>query len=317
MTENQDKTVGRRQLLRRAGTVAAGVAGTTVVGAAAAGQAQADPGQPVIQAANNVVTGGGTTALVNPANGPTLRLANTNVVAVGEDEDEVEFVGPPLMLIPSGHLLSEQAPIGSMGVDKYGNFQVVSVKDGDTSITEYVHTTGNSNQIVPIVPQRVIDTREAARRARIHNASTTTLDAAGRLRGGQTIHVRLDDFVHAGDALFGIVTATSAVAAGFLQIFPYNTPRPPAFASLNYEANQVYSNAFMSGIGWDVDYISIYALQTTHVVLDVTAFVIGYGWVESEFLPYSVNATGRSAESVAERKAKRMARAMKNRPSGQ
>ncbi|MEU8180561.1 hypothetical protein AB0B85_25075 [Micromonospora sp. NPDC049044] len=311
MTENQDKTVDRRQLLRRAGTVAAGVAGTTVVGAAVAGPAQADPGQPVVQAASNFVTGGGTTALVNPANGPTLRLANTNVQA----SDGVEFAGPPLMLTPIGDLLSEQAPVGSMGVDKYGNFQVVSVQSGSTSITDYVHTTGNSNQIVSIVPQRVIDTREAARRVRITNASATTLDSAGRLRGGQTIHVRLDDFVHYGDALFGIVTATSAVSAGFLQIFPYNTPRPPAFASLNYEATQVYSNAFMSGIGWDADYISIYALQTTHVVLDVTAFVIGYGAVNPGILPYSVNAAGRTAKSQAERKAERAAKAKQSTPS--
>ncbi|MEU8286098.1 hypothetical protein AB0C01_17365 [Micromonospora sp. NPDC048905] len=312
MTENQDKTVGRRQLLRRAGTVAAGVAGTTVVGAAVAGQAQADPGQPVIQAANNVVNGGGTTALVNPAVGPTLRLENTNLAASGE----FEFAGPPLVLTPSGDFLSEQAPVGSMGVDRRGNFQVISFRDGDISIPDYVFTTGNSNQIVPVVPQRVIDTREAGRRGRITNASATTLDSAGRLRGGQTIHVALDDFVHAGDALFGIVTATSAAGPGFLQIFPYGTPRPPSFASLNHEANGVYSNAFMSGIGYDADAISIYALQTTHVVLDVTAFVVGYGWVETDFLPYSVNATGRSAESLADRKAKRMARAMKNRPSG-
>ncbi|MET8040789.1 hypothetical protein ABZU25_07985 [Micromonospora sp. NPDC005215] len=311
MTENQDKTVGRRQLLRRAGTVAAGVAGTTVVGAAVAGQAQADPGQPVIQAASNFVTGGGTTALVNPANGPTLRLANTNVTVARD----IEFAGPPLMLIPSGELLSEQAPVGSMGVDKYGNFQVVSVQSGSTSLTDYVHTTGNSNQIVPIVPQRIIDTREAALRTRIYNASATTLDSSGRLKGGQTIHVRLDDFVHYGDALFGIVTATTAVNAGFLQIFPYGTPRPANFASLNYVANQVNSNAFMSGIGWEEDFISIYALQTTHVVLDATAFVIGYGEVDPAILPFSVNAAARGAESLADRKAKRAAKAKQSTPS--
>ncbi|MFG1915147.1 hypothetical protein [Micromonospora sp. NPDC048898] len=313
MTENQDKTVGRRQLLRRAGTVAAGVAGTTVVGAAAAGSAQADPGQPVVQAANNVVTGGGTTALVNPANVPTLRLENTNLET---DAFNVKFAGPQLMLTPSGDQLSKKAPIGSMGVDEDGNFQVVSAKDSaNNSITDYVYTTGNSNQIVPIIPQRVIDTRDPSLRARIHNASSTTLDSAGRLRGGQTIHVLLDDFVYYGDALFGIVTATTAVNAGFLQIFPYDTPRPANFASLNYSANQVNSNAFMSGIGWTADAVSIYALQTTHVVLDVTAFVVGYGSVHEDILPYSVNAAARGAKSLAERKAERAAKAKQGKPS--
>ncbi|MEU4475905.1 hypothetical protein [Micromonospora sp. NPDC023888] len=312
MTENQDKTVGRRQLLRRAGTVAAGVAGTTVVGAAVAGQAQADPGQPVIQAASNFVTGGGTTALVNPGKGATLQLANSNIAVA----DGVEFAGPPLTMIPIGDVLNNDSPVGSMGVDKYGNFQVVSVlDDANDAIVDYVHTTGNSNQIVSIVPQRVIDTRDAAWRTRIQNASTTTLDSSGRLRGGQTIHVKLNDFVYYGDALFGIVTATTAVNAGFLQIFPYNTPRPANFATLNYVANQVNSNAFMSGIGWDADYISIYALQTTHVVLDVTAFVVGYGSVNPAILPYSVNAAARGAKSLADRKAERAAKAKQSKPS--
>ncbi|MEU8083346.1 hypothetical protein AB0B57_06975 [Micromonospora sp. NPDC049101] len=311
MTENQDKNVGRRQLLRRAGTVAAGVAGTTVVGAVAAGSAQADPGQPVIQAANNVVTGGGTTALVNPAKGPTLRLENTNVI---EDSD-YELSSPALMLTPGGDFLHRESPIGSVGVDKDGNFQVVSVWDQDGAIIEYVHTDYNSNQTVPVVPQRVIDTRDPGLRNRIVNASSTTLDSAGRLRGGQTINVDLRDFVFYGDALFGIVTATTAINAGFLQIFPYGTPRPANFASLNYSANQVNSNAFMSGIGWTADFISIYALQTTHVVIDVTAFVVGYGRVNPEILPYSVNAAARGAKSLADRKAERAAKAKQGKPS--
>ncbi|MEU7586359.1 hypothetical protein AB0A95_08665 [Micromonospora sp. NPDC049230] len=312
MTENQDKTVGRRQLLRRAGTVAAGVAGTTVVGAAAAGSAQADPGQPVVQAANNVVTGGGTTALVNPAKGPTLRLENTNSVVDGK----IKFTGPALQLAPSGDLLNTESPIGSMGVDKDGNFQVVSVKDSaNNSITDYVHTTGNSNRIVPIIPQRVIDTRDASLRARIQNASSTTLDSEGRLRGGQTIHVLLEDYVYYGDALFGIVTATTAVNAGFLQIFPYDTPRPASFSSLNYAANQVNSNAFVSGIGESADYISIYALQTTHVVLDVTAFVIGYGTVNPDILPFPTDGAARGAKSLADRRAERAAKAKQGKPS--
>ncbi|MFG2051548.1 hypothetical protein ACGFIW_29460 [Micromonospora sp. NPDC048935] len=311
MTENQDKNVGRRQLLRRAGTVAAGVAGTTVVGAAAAGSAQADPGQPVVQAANNVVTGGGTTALVNPAGAPTLRLQNTNTVV----DNNIKFTGPALQLAPSGDLLNAESPVGSMGVDQHGNFQVVSVHNGGSAITDFVHTTGNSNQIVPIVPQRVIDTRDPGLRNRIANASSTTLDSAGRLRGGQTIHVLLEDFVYYGDALFGIVTATTAVNAGFLQIFPYGTERPANFASLNYSANQVNSNAFMSGIGWTADAVSIYALQTTHVVLDVTAFVVGYGSVREDILPYSVNAAARGAKSLADRKAERAAKAKQGKPS--
>ncbi|MGW1452950.1 hypothetical protein ACWCO3_32595, partial [Micromonospora sp. NPDC002411] len=64
--------MNRRRLLRRAGTVAAGVAGTTVVGAAVAAPAQAAPGDPVVQGASNAA-GATTTELTSTGTGPTLR----------------------------------------------------------------------------------------------------------------------------------------------------------------------------------------------------------------------------------------------------
>ncbi|MCO1596325.1 hypothetical protein M8C17_14275 [Micromonospora sp. RHAY321] len=315
MTEHEDKTVNRRRLLRRAGTVAAGVAGTTVVGAAVAGPAQADPGQAVLQgAANNA--GATTTALTSTGAGATLRLENTSTTTV----DGTVFARPSLQLTPRGNVLNPASEAGSIGMDTDGNIQVVA-EFGGYKYLEYVHTTGNSNQIVPITPQRLVDTRSAASRARIVNASSTTLDSSGRLRDGQTIHIDLSDFVNFGDALFGNLTVTTAVAGGFVQIFPFGAPRPANFSTINYLTNQVLSNSFMSGIGYEdvenglTDAISVYAARTTHIIIDVVAFVIGVGSVNPGIMPFSASATARSAESAEQRKARRAAAAMKSTPS--
>ncbi|MDG4806899.1 hypothetical protein O7634_09055 [Micromonospora sp. WMMD1120] len=311
MTENQDKTVNRRRLLSRAGTVAAGVAGTAVAGAAVAGPAQAAPGDPVVQGATNAA-GATTTSLTSTGTGPALRLANTSTSTAA---DGTVLARPALQLTPSGDLLHSDSPGGSIGLDTYGNIQLVTEFGGDKYL-DYVHTSANSNQIVPVAPQRVVDTRSAGSRARIVNASSTTLDSSGRLRDGQTIHIDLSDFVFYGDALFGNLTVTTAVASGFVQVFPYGSPRPQNFSTINYLTNQVVANSFMSGIGFDADYISVYAARTTHIIIDVVAFVIGVGAVNPEILPLSANAvSARSAETPEQRRAKRAAKAQQETPS--
>ncbi|MBM0234626.1 hypothetical protein JNW91_24055 [Micromonospora sp. STR1_7] len=313
MTEHEDKTVNRRRLLRRAGTVAAGVAGSTVVGAAIAAPAQAAPGDPVVQGANNAA-GATSTSLTSTAAGATLQLGNTNTTTAG---DGTVLARPALRLTPSGEVLHGDSLGGSIGMDTYGNIQVVS-EFGGGKYLEYVHTTGNSNQIVSIVPQRLVDTRSAGSRASILNASSTTLDSSGRLRDGQTIHIDLSEFSYFADALFGNLTVTTAVASGFVQIFPYGSPRPANFSTINYLPNQVISNSFMSGVGYDDEYtdvISVYAARTTHIIIDVVAFVIGVGAVNPGILPFSAGAAARGAESPEQRKAKRAAAAKQQSPS--
>ncbi|WP_433265393.1 hypothetical protein ACQPWR_32750 [Micromonospora vinacea] len=307
MTENQDKTVDRRRLLRRAGTVAAGVAGSTVVGAAVAGPAQAAPGDPVLQGRANSA-GTATTNLTSTAAGPTLQLANPAIIS----EDGLDLARPSLQLTPSGDYLHQDSQPGSIGMDNYGNLQVVAGQYNGEALVDYVHTSGNSNRIVPIMPQRVIDTRSAAGRERIVNRSSTTLDSTGRLREGQTIHLDLTDFVFFGDAVFGNITVTTTAAPGFARVFPYGSG-PVSVSTINFQANQSLSNAFMTGIGFDADYISVFANKTTHVILDVVAFVIGIGAVNPAYLPFSSGV--RTAEALADRTARRAAKAKQESPS--
>lgn len=286
--------VDRRRLLRRAGTVAAGIAGTGVVGAVAAGPAQAAPGEPVLQGRDNDA-GLATTLRSSSATAATLRLANSNTTL---DPDGQVLAGPVLQLTPSGQGISSQAEFGSLGMDISGTIWAITGEIGDFKFRDYLHTNANSNTIVPIAPQRVIDTRYAASRTRIVNPSGN-LDGSGRVLAGKTIHINLEDFVFIGQALFGNVTVVGPFANGFAQVFPFGIQRP-AVSTINFQMNQTLSNSFMSGIGYVVDYISVYASRTTHIIVDVVAFVVGVGQVNPAILPGDL---GLAAESAADRRA--------------
>lgn len=282
MSTEQDRSVDRRHLLRRAGTVAAGLAGTAAVGAAAAGPAQAAPGDPVLQGqANEAVTP--TSLRGGSATSATLRLENPTIT----DMEGVQVASPSLRLTPTGESINWKSEVGSVAMDRYGTIWAVTgegLPPMEGNFVEYIKTNTNSSELKPVVPQRVIDTRTAAGRARIVNPAGN-LDSAGRLMRGRTIHVNLDDFVYLGQAVYGNVTVTGALAAGFLQIFPHSAQRPPAFSTINFQAGQTLSNFFLTGISPVIDYISVHAQQTTHVILDVVAFVVGTGSVNPSILP--------------------------------
>ncbi|MFC8618292.1 hypothetical protein ACFT9M_18015 [Micromonospora purpureochromogenes] len=283
MTNDQDHAVGRRHLLRRAGTVAAGLAGSAAVGAAAASPAQAAPGDPVLQGRVNEA-GTPTTLRGGSRTSAPLRLENT---AVETDPDGVPRSGPALRLTPTGRGLGWQSEVGSVSMDTSGTIWAVTspgLPPMDGNFVEYVRTNANSNELVPVVPQRVIDTRTAAGRARIVNPAGN-LDSSGRLLRGHTIQINLDYYVHLGEAVYGNVTVTGALAAGFLQIYPDPGQRPSTFSTINFQAGQTLSNFFLTGINPLIDQISVHAQQTTHVILDVVAFAVASGSVNPSILP--------------------------------
>ncbi|MDO3705562.1 hypothetical protein Q3W71_28225 [Micromonospora sp. C28SCA-DRY-2] len=308
MNDRQDRTVNRRRLLRRAGTVAAGIAGTGVVGASAAGPAQAAPGDPVLQGRDNDAVDQ-TTTLRSAATGATLRLENARTTPYPND---ITLAEPALRLAPSGDTLPPTAEVGSIGMNSAGTLLAVSGRSDGFSIVDFVYTSGTASRIVPVTPQRVIDTRTPIGRARIENR-TGNLDSSGRLLAGRTIHVNLGDYVFFGEGVFGNVTVTGPLAAGFLQIFPEGTPRPAEFSTINFQANQTLSNAFFSGVSNNLDLVSVYTLKTTHVIIDVVAFVISYGEVNPMFQPIS-GGERLSAEALAARRAERAAAARRSRP---
>jgi hypothetical protein len=267
-TETPESNLGRRRLLRRAGTVAAGVVGAGAVTAAVAGPAQAAAGAPIVQGENN----GDTT-------------------------------GPSLNLAPSSSLTGDE-PVGSMRVDGAGNLWVLS----QPGLPEIVHTSFTATQLVPIIPQRILNTRTAEGRSRVLNPSGL-FDASGRLIAGKTINLYVGDYATGAVALHGNVTVTGSVGDGYLTIWPGGTPRPatsvinfPSSAKLTAIANHV-----VVGIGYieatnKEDVISIYnSGATAHVVLDVSAWSAVWGYTEilQGFPEETARATARGGKSAA------------------
>jgi hypothetical protein len=266
-----EETIARRRLLRRAGTVAAGVVGVGAVGAVAGSPAQADPGDALVQGANANVA---PTQLTGGAEAALLSLDNAG--------------GPALRLVPSNTVLTND-PVGSISVDQTGNIYVVQQPDA----TFVVHTTMNTSQLVPIVPQRLVDTRSTAGRELVINKDA--LDGQGRLRSGATMHVIASALVRYADAMHGNVTAVRAVTGGHLTIYPYGVPTRPGTSTLNYPVNMTLANAFTVGHGRHPqhdDAISIYnSGGPVHVLVDAVAFTFAYGVAEFP-------ATARAAKPV-------------------
>jgi hypothetical protein len=262
--EDNERTVDRRRLLRRAGTVAAGVAGAGVVTAVAAAPAQATDGSALIQGQTN--TGGApTTTVANSSANATVALSNSGA-------------GPQLQLTPSATFDASIAPAGSLAADSFGElWSGVDLGSGPFPVLVYTTLTANITETLG-TPQRVLDTRTAAGRANLISPGSN-IDGSGRIIGGRTVNLNLSGLVNIGLTVMGNLTVVSPAATSYVTVFANGTPRP-ATSNINFNANQILSNFTISAIGGDPnsatqhDVISIYCNTTTHVIFDVMAFVV-------------------------------------------
>jgi hypothetical protein len=252
--ETGKATVDRRALLRRGGGVVAGVAGLGALNAAIATPASGDPGQPVLQGGDNNAQETKTTLRSSNADA-TYEVVNSGT-------------GAPVRLgSQPAETISGAEPGDLHNLDGYLHY---------THFAEFpslVYTDFTANMFVPITPARAVDTRTAGGRSRIINPSS--LDAQGRLRAGQTMRVNLEDFVFLGLAIYGNVTVTQPTAGGWVTMWPMGTR--PATSTVNFVAGQTLANFAVCGIGFDAafdDFVSIFASQTTHVILDLTGLSV-------------------------------------------
>jgi hypothetical protein len=292
--DQQESAVRRRQLLRRGATLAAGVAGAGVVGAVTANPAHAAPGDPVVQGANNTA-GTSTTTITSTGAGATLELNNNN--------------GAALRLAPGNPPLAA-APEGSISFDGVDYWAKPFPDDFGAAI---MHHDLNSNRLVPILPQRLVDTRDAAQRGAIFNTPASAFDASGRLRPGQTMHLNLGALVAIGETVFGNITVTAAAGGGLFTVFPFSTALPPT-STINYPRSSVLSalaNFFVCPIGFNAsvdDAISVFCSGAAgHVIVDVVGFTVGVGVVLAEG-PFGVAAKAEAGTTAARRQAKALAR---------
>jgi hypothetical protein len=277
--EEDAKTVNRRRLLRRAGTVAAGLGAAGVASAVAADPASAAAGDPVV-AGQTVSAGSATTAITNDAAAnPTLKLGNPS--------------GPQLQLVPTGTFLAGNAPIGSLNSTTFGDLEYQA--QGPTAgVPSLVYTSYNATQTWPVIPFRALDTRGlggVSGNGRELILNPGVLNAAGKLPANQTLQLNLTDYVKFGWAVIGNVTMQGPETSGFITIWPAGVSRPNA-STVNFLAGWPVSNGVTVALGavdaTRTDVVQIYTANTTHLIFDVMGFIVpSLGNINPVVLPFA------------------------------
>jgi hypothetical protein len=278
-----DRDVNRRALLRRGGViVAATVAGVTAVEALNAGDAQAAPGDPVLQGQSNDAATAQTT-LTSSATTSTLAVANTGAHA-------------PVKLAQQA--FASFIPAAGGELENLDGVLYSTLDFGGTigPFPGFVYTEFTANQVVTIVPQRILDTRTSAGRVHILN-KTGNLDSAGRLLGGHTINIGLGSLEVAAASAFCNLTVVQPPTAGYMVLFPGGTR--PKTSSIDFAKGAVIANFAVTGTSI-TDTVSIFSSATSHVLLDITAFNVGSpAQIKPAILPLS--ASGAPSRQLAAR----------------
>ena len=271
----------RRAILRTTGTaLVAGVAGIAVAETISATSANAAPGDNLLLGNPNDAGTSSTSLTSADTAGPTLALANTGARA-------------PLNLVEE--VLPNPPALASGDVANYGGDLYYTAGGTGGPFFGFVYTSSVANQLVPITPQRNLDTRTANGRANIKNPSGN-LDSAGRLLAGHTILVSLANLEIGATAAYCNLTAVSPLTGGFMTLWPGGTR--PATSSINFSAGAIIANFAVTGISANDD-VSIFSPVTTHVLLDITAFAVGSpGQVNPAVLPTSAT-SATSVQSAA------------------
>lgn len=254
-----ERDVNRRALLRRGGViVAATVAGVSAVEALNATDAQGAPGDPVIQGQANDAGASPTSLTSGATTGATLALTNTGDHA-------------PLGLAQQS--FASYAAVAGGELANLDGFLYSSSDFGPSFgvFSGFVFTEFTANQVVTIVPQRILDTRTSAGRVNILNA-TGNIDSSGRLLAGHTINIDLSSLEFAAASALCNLTAVQPVASGFMTLFPGGTR--PNTSSINFTAGAIVANFAVTGTS-NTDTVSIYSAVTSHVLLDITGFNVG------------------------------------------
>ena len=292
------RSLGRRALLSRGGVVAAGVVGAGALGAAVAGPASAATGEPVLQdTVNNAGTSTTPTELDADNNTtPAFIVTNTGI------DDEIPegstatyaFSGPNLRLtrsagspdpttIPNAFEPTPSTVGGDLTATADGQLWFThdfAFEATPGTVAAPVHTEATANVYAqPAAPVRILDTRSASGRANIINAKGN-LNSSGQLETGKTILINLNSLVYFADSILANVTVTDTTGSGFLTIWSGAGSRPVTSA-INYAKSQTLCNFVVSGVAEYAasstttdQVIAIYADTTTHVIMDVSGFIM-------------------------------------------
>ena len=301
-TSNGRKPVlGRRALLTRGGVVAAGVVGAGAVAAVAAGPASAQATTAIdMNTANDAGTSSTVTELdADNDTTPAFIITNTGTDTAPVDGFAGVYSGPNLRLTPSPATATGYFPTAStVGGDLTATADGILWFTHDFTLASppeivpaRVLTEATGNVYAPLsTPVRVLDTRTASTRKNIVNPSGN-LNSAGQLEVGKTIYINLDNLVYFADAVFANLTVTDTEGAGFLTVWS-GAGTLPITSSINFAKAESLSDFLVSGVAeystTVLNVVAIYAHQTTHVILDVSGFIMP-GFEYAKFTLGTVN----------------------------
>jgi hypothetical protein len=248
----------RRRLLRTGGAVVAGMAGLAIAETVSAGSASAAPGDPLILGSTTNSSSAAATSLTSASTtAATFAVANTQGLA-------------PLKVVEQSFPAAAPA-LASGDLANYDGDLYYTAGGAGGPFFGVVYTEWTASQVIPIIPQRVLDTRGVSGRVNIVNPGGN-LDSAGRLLAGHQIQIDLSELEVAAAAAYCNLTAVGPLAGGFMTLWPGGTR--PATSSINFAANAVIANFAVTGVS-AVDTVSIFSSVTTHVLLDISAFSVG------------------------------------------
>lgn len=288
--EHEDTTIGRRRLLRRASTIAAGVAGAGVASAMVASPAQAADGEAILIGRNNV----GTATTGVPA--------VSTILTAGDDAHPALRVenatGAALSVAPN--YATTAAPAGSIFVDEYGDFAAIGTADSPEPYVTYVYSPTWATMTVPIKPIRYVDTRTSAGRTHVTGA---TYDSSYRVmpKNSTTIPDAVFDlsglFLGGYGAVQANLTVLKPTAQGYASLWPSGDW--PGTSSINYgTALPEIANFTQTLIATDpVTNKRTIRLKTKYpaqFILDIVGFVVAdqFAQLSAAAAPPGIAATG-------------------------
>jgi hypothetical protein len=288
LEEQENRKVNRRRLLRRAGTVVAGVAGAGVVTAVVADPAQAANGANVLIGNSNGDPGDNTTSLSHTnASTPTLSLVNGNTD------------GPALALSPVDTLNdngtpnnspTSNGPVGSLIADDYGDFWGIGDPDNSGKYLNLLYSPTWAAMTIPTDPFRWLDTRNG--KTIVGGVPGRTFVSSGSFDGvGRVIahnNNNADLVLEFGDILIPPAVLNPSgppIAAVQLNVLAVNGSSPgfisvwgagawPGTSSVNYAASQGIANFVQVPVDPDTSQVRFKVSTNCAIVVDVCGYVL-------------------------------------------
>ncbi|GIF65581.1 hypothetical protein Ais01nite_36160 [Asanoa ishikariensis] len=186
--------------------------------------------------------------------------------------------GPALQLVP-GFERTDRPDPGTLAPNQTGLSVSYTLPTDPSPATTNILMSGNALMPVATPPTRVLDTRNAAGRARLLEGRGD-IDSQGRAVGGAFFVIDLGGLVRGAQGLFATVTATKTISSGYATV--WGTGEWPGTSTINWwDKGQVISNGVLSESGWyEVngttynDVVAVYVSSTAGIVLDVTGFLV-------------------------------------------